>query len=175
MCRPPITGMFKNLVLGLLQTNCLSETNTASAGVASKEAEEVFLNISSKSSDGEGAQGMGHRRSLRIAEAQVHAPLRRNCSVEPPDILEVGAQPPAETACGVDADASQHRRSAPSGRTPGRLYFVITAQSRSAYNGNGCSGIWCWVHCRASADRVFWSQDQVLFSTSSHRFAIIIN
>ena len=74
-------------------------------------------------------------------EAQGHAPLRTDLLVGPPGIMEVGAMPPAETACGVNADAPPTPQwSAPSGRTPGRLHFVIAAQTRSAYSGHGCPG-----------------------------------
>ncbi len=79
--------------------------------------EEVFLNISSNSAHGEGAHGIDHRRSLRLVEAQGRIAWRTSRTVGPPDVLKVGAQLPAETACGVDADASpipqariQHRQ-----------------------------------------------------------------
>ena len=39
-------------------------------------------------------------------EAQGHVPLRTDLQVGPPDIMEVDATPPAETACGVDAEAA---------------------------------------------------------------------
>ncbi len=39
-------------------------------------------------------------------DAQGHMTLRTSRPVGPPDVLEVGARPPVEMACGVDADAS---------------------------------------------------------------------
>ncbi len=63
--------------------------------------------------------------------------LRTSRPVGPPDVLEVSARPPAEMACGVDADASPSNTagqdSAPSGHKPGRLFFVIPAQTISVY------------------------------------------
>ncbi len=73
---------------------------------ARRPQEEMFLNISSSSTHGESAHGIDHRRSLRLVEAQGHMALRTSRPVGPPDILEVGARPPAEMAFGVDADAS---------------------------------------------------------------------
>ena len=73
---------------------------------ARRPQEEVFLNISPGSVHGEGAHGPGHRRSLRIMEAQGHVPLRTDLQVGPLGIMEVGAIPPAEMACGVDAEAA---------------------------------------------------------------------
>ena len=68
--------------------------------------EEVFVDVSPRSVHGEGAHGTGHRRGLQIIEAQGHVPLRTDLQVGPPGIMEVGAMPPAETACGVDAEAA---------------------------------------------------------------------
>ena len=39
-------------------------------------------------------------------EAQGHVPLRTDLRVGPPGIMEVGVMPPAEMACGVDAEAA---------------------------------------------------------------------
>ncbi len=77
---------------------------------------EVFLNTSSNLGHGQGAHVIGHRRSLH---GQVR--LRATCTcarpVGPPAVQEVGAQPPAASASGVDAAASptpqvrdQHRQ-----------------------------------------------------------------
>ncbi len=84
---------------------------------ARRPQEVVFLNISFDSAHGEGAHGIDHRRSLRLVEAQGRMALHTSRPVGPPDVLEVGARPPAETACGVNADASptpqariQHRQ-----------------------------------------------------------------
>ena len=73
---------------------------------ARRPQEEVFVNISPGSVHGKGAHGTGHRRSLDIVEAQGHVPLRTNLQVGPPGIMEVGATPPAETACGVNLEAA---------------------------------------------------------------------
>ena len=39
-------------------------------------------------------------------EAQGHVPLRTDLQVGPPGLMEVGVMPPAEMACGVDAEAA---------------------------------------------------------------------
>ena len=44
--------------------------------------------------------------TLRIIEAQGHVPMRTDLQVGPPGTMDVGAMPPAETACGVDAEAA---------------------------------------------------------------------
>ena len=39
-------------------------------------------------------------------EAHGHVPLRTDLQIGPPGIMEVGGMPPAEMACGVDAEAA---------------------------------------------------------------------
>ncbi len=92
----------------LLATRCNSHSPAPQPAAPALPCPQMkcFLNISSNSAHEEGAHGIDHRRSLRLVEAQGHMALRTSRPVGPPDVLEVGARPPAEIACGVDADAS---------------------------------------------------------------------
>ncbi len=100
---------------------------------------------------GEGA----HSRSLRIREAQGLVALRKlacvrtNHPIGPPAILEVGVQPPVETACGVHAPAfptptAGHQQAELS--TVNTYTRSLAIRQRGAnvnvQNGNGYSGTW---------------------------------
>ncbi len=104
---------------------CLTVVPTSGAGATPEDRRtgESTLNILPNSVHGEGAHG----RSLRIVEAQGRVALRIYRHVGPPDVLEEGAQLPAKTACGVDADGCFPNTAgqdylAPLGRSPDRLF-----------------------------------------------------